>query len=89
MAADSVNRHDADLIGVINESERDDLVQVLGVVPSENEDEVMVRGIEIDDGNSVLIDVEMDVDPPTPDTDEFINMDDVDAGIRGEDVIPE
>ena len=89
MAADSVDRHDADLIGVINESERDDLVQVLGVVPSENEDEIMVRGIEIDDGNSIFIDVEMDVDPPTPDTDEFINMDDVDDGIRGGDVISE
>lgn len=89
MAADSVDRHDADLIGVINESERDDLVQVLGGVPPENEDEIMVRGIEIDDGNSIFIDVEMDVDPPTPDTDEFIDMDDVDDGIRGGDVISE
>lgn len=58
MAADSNVLHDADLVQVIDET--DDLVQVLGVVPSEEDGEIAVQSVEIDDGASVFIDVDED-----------------------------
>lgn len=58
MAADPIINREADLIEVVNESEMDDLVQVLGVDPSDNSDEIMVQSVEIDDGESVFIDVD-------------------------------
>ena len=56
MAADSNVLHDADLVQVIDET--DDLVQVLGVVPSEDDEEIAVQSVELDDGASVFIDVD-------------------------------
>ena len=58
MAADSNVLHDADLVQVIDET--DDLVQVLGVAPSEEDGEIAVQSVEIDDGASVFIDVDED-----------------------------
>lgn len=56
MAKDSNVLHDADLIQVIDET--DDLVQVLGVVPSEDDGEIPVQSVELEDGSSVFIDVD-------------------------------
>ncbi len=56
MAKDSIVLHDADLIQVIDET--DDLVQVLGVVPSEDDGEIPVQSVELEDGSSVFIDVD-------------------------------
>ena len=58
MAADPMINREADLIEVVKESELDDLVQVLGVETSDNDDEIMVHSVEIDDGESVFIDVD-------------------------------
>jgi hypothetical protein len=58
MAADSNVLHDADLVQVIDET--DDLVQVLGVVPSEDNGEIAVQSVEMDEGASVFIDVDED-----------------------------
>lgn len=58
MAKDSMNSNEDDLVEVLNESELDDLVQVLGVVHSDYEDEVLVQNVEIDDGDSVFIDMD-------------------------------
>lgn len=56
MAKDSNVLHDADLIQVIDET--DDLVQVLGIVPSEDDGEIPVQSVELEDGSSVFIDVD-------------------------------
>lgn len=76
MAADSTNNFEADLIEVVNDSELDDLVQVLGVVPSDDDDEIMVQSVEIDDGDSVFIDVDEDLNYQEMDTGEIIDTDD-------------
>lgn len=66
MAKDSNVLHDADLIQVIDET--DDLVQVLGVVPSEEDGEIPVQSVELEDGSSVFIDVdEESIEPESPD----------------------
>ena len=48
--------NDLELIEVLNTE--DDLVQVLGVTPPEGESEIEVSSIEIDDGESFLIDID-------------------------------
>ncbi len=58
MAKDPNVLHEADLIQVFDET--DDLVQVLGVVPSEEDEEIPVQSVELGDDSSVFIDVEED-----------------------------
>ena len=87
MAKDSNVLHDADLIQVIDEA--DDLVQVLGVVPSEEDGEIPVQSVELEDGSSVFIDVdEENIEPDSPvfmDSSEAFNDDslDVDNSVEG------
>lgn len=69
MAKDSNVLHDADLIQVIDET--DDLVQVLGVVPSEDDGEIPVQSVELEDGSAVFI----DVDEESIETDSLDNVD--------------
>ena len=76
MAADSTNNFEADLIEVVDDSELDDFVQVLGVIPSDDDDEIVVQRVELDDGESVFIDVDEDLNCQELDTSEIIDTDD-------------
>lgn len=56
MAQNPIGMNEPEFIEVLDTE--DDLVQVLGVTPPEGESEIEVSSIEIDDGESFLIDID-------------------------------
>lgn len=72
MASSSNSYQEPDLVKVIEDN--DDFVQILGVNPSDVEDEVEVTSVEIDGDNSIFINIDEDslADSPQEDLDQSL-----------------